>query len=93
MAELLDYITIKNILKISPSIMCFLKEEHITTYDIYRLPGPSNSELIGLGWKLVIGIIFFFNCEIHIKKGTNIHTTVHNINTYVTITQDENNKW
>lgn len=58
MAELLDYITIKNILKISPSIMCFLKEEHITTYDIYRLPGPSNSELIGLGWKLVIGIIF-----------------------------------
>lgn len=58
MAEILDCITIKNILKISPSIMCFLQEEHITTYDIYRLPGPSNSELIGLGWKLVIGIIF-----------------------------------
>ena len=38
--------------------MSLLKEEHTTTYDIYRLPGPSNSELIGIGWKLVIGIIF-----------------------------------
>lgn len=58
MTKILDYITIKNILKRPASIMCLLKEEHTTTYDIYRLPGPSNSELIGLGWKLVIGIIF-----------------------------------